>query len=345
MTASKRFTTAFPSHSLRGFSRGFCLPDAGRPSFRDTALPQVKRVDDLLQRLTLDERIALLHHDAPPVERLGVASFRTGTEALHGVAGEQRLDLRPGRRNPKCRILRAARPVHLVDRALDHPTGRPVDLGPVPQFQEQEVRGQRLRAPQPVPLGEARSTFPKYASASGGSISHSGRPNQDRICSRARRRRGSCRPPAPPRPEPARTPPARRSRTAPAPRPWPAAGHRAGPVRQPAPTRAPHLHHDRRPVIHSENASGIPKLTSEREASPERGRNPWPRGWGPAGLSRTHGMSHIPARRGRRGGRRPGAYAAGGWRCCRAVSHSRGLTSRANPCGDVREAPARRRQQ
>lgn len=76
MTASKRFTTAFPSHSLRGFSRGFCLPDAGRPSFRDTALPQVKRVDDLLQRLTLDERIALLHHDAPPVERLGVASFR-----------------------------------------------------------------------------------------------------------------------------------------------------------------------------------------------------------------------------------------------------------------------------
>jgi beta-glucosidase len=62
------------------------LPDAGRPPFRDPALPQVKRVDDLLQRLTLDERIALLHHDAPPVERLGVASFRTGTETLHGVA-------------------------------------------------------------------------------------------------------------------------------------------------------------------------------------------------------------------------------------------------------------------
>ncbi|MDQ1022260.1 hypothetical protein [Streptomyces afghaniensis] len=61
------------------------LPDAGRP-FRDPALPQVKRVDDLLQRLMLDERIALLHHDAPPVERLGVASFRTGTEALYGVA-------------------------------------------------------------------------------------------------------------------------------------------------------------------------------------------------------------------------------------------------------------------
>lgn len=52
----------------------------------------------------------------------------------------------------------------------------------------------------------------------------------------------------------------------------------------------------------------------------------------------------FPDRRRRRGGRRPGADATGGWRCCRAVSHSRGLTSRAKPCGDVREAPARRRQ-
>ncbi|MFF0451210.1 hypothetical protein ACFYT4_33355 [Streptomyces sp. NPDC004609] len=32
-----------------------------------------------------------------------------------------------------------------------------------------------------VPLGEPRSTFPKYPSASAGSISHSGRPNQARI--------------------------------------------------------------------------------------------------------------------------------------------------------------------
>ncbi|WP_107056130.1 glycoside hydrolase family 3 protein [Streptomyces griseus] len=45
-----------------------------------------KRVDDLLARLTLDERIALLHQYAPAVERLGVAAFRTGTEALHGVS-------------------------------------------------------------------------------------------------------------------------------------------------------------------------------------------------------------------------------------------------------------------
>ncbi|MER7108535.1 glycoside hydrolase family 3 C-terminal domain-containing protein [Streptomyces sp. NPDC000229] len=59
---------------------------ADRPPFRDPQVPLDERVDDLLGRLTLDERIALLHQFAPAVERLGVAAFRTGQEALHGVA-------------------------------------------------------------------------------------------------------------------------------------------------------------------------------------------------------------------------------------------------------------------
>ena len=59
---------------------------AGPVPFRDPALPLDKRVDDLLGRLTLDERIAMLHQYAPAVPRLGVAGFRTGTEALHGVS-------------------------------------------------------------------------------------------------------------------------------------------------------------------------------------------------------------------------------------------------------------------
>lgn len=56
------------------------------PAFRDPLLPFAKRVDDLLSRLTLDEKTGLLHQFAPAVERLGVAAFRTGQEALHGVA-------------------------------------------------------------------------------------------------------------------------------------------------------------------------------------------------------------------------------------------------------------------
>jgi beta-glucosidase len=57
-----------------------------RLPFRDPGLVMRKRVDDLLERLTLDERLAMLHQYAPAVARLGVAAFRTGTEALHGVA-------------------------------------------------------------------------------------------------------------------------------------------------------------------------------------------------------------------------------------------------------------------
>ncbi|ELS56907.1 glycoside hydrolase family 3 protein [Streptomyces viridochromogenes] len=56
------------------------------PPFRDQRLPFAKRIDDLLSRLTLDEKIAFLHQFAPAVERLGIPAFRTGQEALHGVA-------------------------------------------------------------------------------------------------------------------------------------------------------------------------------------------------------------------------------------------------------------------
>ncbi|OAH15091.1 glycoside hydrolase family 3 protein [Streptomyces jeddahensis] len=54
--------------------------------FRDPRLSVDQRVDDLLSRLTLDEKISLLHQYQPAIPRLGIPSFRTGTEALHGVA-------------------------------------------------------------------------------------------------------------------------------------------------------------------------------------------------------------------------------------------------------------------
>lgn len=57
-----------------------------RLPFHDSGLDVRKRVDDLLGRLTLDERLAMLHQHAPAVPRLGVGPFRTGSEALHGVA-------------------------------------------------------------------------------------------------------------------------------------------------------------------------------------------------------------------------------------------------------------------
>ncbi|GGP94482.1 glycoside hydrolase family 3 protein [Streptosporangium pseudovulgare] len=54
--------------------------------FRDPGLPLAARVADLRDRLTLEEKVALLHQYQAPVPRLGVEGFRTGTEALHGLA-------------------------------------------------------------------------------------------------------------------------------------------------------------------------------------------------------------------------------------------------------------------
>ncbi|WP_433356602.1 glycoside hydrolase family 3 C-terminal domain-containing protein [Micromonospora saelicesensis] len=60
--------------------------------FRDPDLPVSARVDDLLGRLTQDEKISWLHQYQPAVPRLGIGLFKTGTEALHGVAWSTDID-------------------------------------------------------------------------------------------------------------------------------------------------------------------------------------------------------------------------------------------------------------
>lgn len=56
------------------------------PGFRNPDLPLKVRVDDLTSRLTLDEKVSLLHQYQPAIPRLEIGPFKTGTEALHGVA-------------------------------------------------------------------------------------------------------------------------------------------------------------------------------------------------------------------------------------------------------------------
>jgi len=61
-------------------------PDAVTPVFRQVDRPLAERSRDLLERLTPEERIAMLHQVAPAIERLGLAEWHTGCEALHGAA-------------------------------------------------------------------------------------------------------------------------------------------------------------------------------------------------------------------------------------------------------------------
>lgn len=54
--------------------------------FQDYTISLDTRVSDLVSRLTQAEKISLLHQWQPAISRLGIASFRTGTEGLHGIA-------------------------------------------------------------------------------------------------------------------------------------------------------------------------------------------------------------------------------------------------------------------
>jgi beta-glucosidase len=45
-----------------------------------------QRADDLLSRLTLEEKASLMQHASPAIERLGIPQFNWWSEALHGVA-------------------------------------------------------------------------------------------------------------------------------------------------------------------------------------------------------------------------------------------------------------------
>ena len=49
-----------------------------------------QRVNDLLLRMTVEEKMQMLHEVAPAISRLGIAKYDHGNEALHGV-------IRPGK--------------------------------------------------------------------------------------------------------------------------------------------------------------------------------------------------------------------------------------------------------
>ena len=54
--------------------------------YEDPSLPIAQRVDDLVSRMTLEEKVLQMQHTAPAIPRLGVAAYDWWNEALHGVA-------------------------------------------------------------------------------------------------------------------------------------------------------------------------------------------------------------------------------------------------------------------
>ena len=66
-----------------------------QPSYLDTNLPIPERVQDLLSRLTLDEKVAMMNHPTQGVPRLDIPDYNYWSEALHGVARNGRATVFP----------------------------------------------------------------------------------------------------------------------------------------------------------------------------------------------------------------------------------------------------------
>jgi beta-glucosidase len=72
----------------------FCLPAAAqvkspegaRPDYLNPRLPIERRVNDLVGRMTLEEKVAQMMNKSPAIVRLGVPDYDWWNEALHGVA-------------------------------------------------------------------------------------------------------------------------------------------------------------------------------------------------------------------------------------------------------------------
>src|SRR5512143_873244 len=56
------------------------------PAYLDSLLPIDQRVEDLVARMTLEEKVLQIMNDAPPIKRLGVPRYNWWNECLHGVA-------------------------------------------------------------------------------------------------------------------------------------------------------------------------------------------------------------------------------------------------------------------
>ena len=64
-------------------------------AFQNPDLPIPERVDDLISRMTLKEKVGQLVYNAPAIERLGIPEYNWWNECLHGVARNGRATVFP----------------------------------------------------------------------------------------------------------------------------------------------------------------------------------------------------------------------------------------------------------
>lgn len=68
---------------------------AQQPVYKDSNAPMEKRADDLLSRMTLEEKVSQLMNDSAAIDRLGIPAYNWWNESLHGVARAGRATVFP----------------------------------------------------------------------------------------------------------------------------------------------------------------------------------------------------------------------------------------------------------
>jgi beta-glucosidase len=71
---------------LPGLPRNITSGQSGTMPYKDPSLPIEKRVDDLVSRMTLEEKVSQMMNAAPAIERLDIPEYEWWNEGLHGVA-------------------------------------------------------------------------------------------------------------------------------------------------------------------------------------------------------------------------------------------------------------------
>jgi beta-glucosidase len=78
----------FPQASTESTSAQASTPDLANSPFRNPSLPIEDRVNDLVARMTLEEKVSQMMHAAPAIPRLGIPEYNWWSEGLHGAARE-----------------------------------------------------------------------------------------------------------------------------------------------------------------------------------------------------------------------------------------------------------------
>jgi beta-glucosidase len=63
-----------------------CARESAPLPFQNPSLPIEQRVDDLVHRMTLEEKASQMRHEAPAIPRLGIPAYDWWSEGLHGIA-------------------------------------------------------------------------------------------------------------------------------------------------------------------------------------------------------------------------------------------------------------------